>query len=100
MRDAAATPVASWRWKLGEATTARSSTADAAQTVKRHDLSSRVEIRTANANRFQAGDASLVEVLPVRRDWTRVQLGYLSALREVMVAWSELQVLTAAPTAP
>ena len=36
---------------------ARSSTADAARTVQRHGLSSRVEIRTANANRFQAGDA-------------------------------------------
>ncbi|HBP19572.1 MAG TPA: hypothetical protein DEA08_17505, partial [Planctomycetes bacterium] len=50
--------------------------------------------------RFEAGDASLVEVLPVRRDWSTIQLGYIDALREVMVAWSDLQVLTGAPTTP
>ncbi len=69
--------------------------------VMREELLRRADTVLASVEaRFQAGDASLVEVLPVRRDWTRVQLGYLSALREVMVAWSELQVLTAAPTAP
>jgi 23S rRNA (uracil1939-C5)-methyltransferase len=36
---------------------APSSTADATNTVLRHGLTSQVEIRTANANRFQAGDA-------------------------------------------
>ena len=50
--------------------------------------------------RFEAGDASLVEVLPVRRDWTSIQLGCINALREVMVAWSDLQILAGAPTTP
>lgn len=50
--------------------------------------------------RFRAGDASLVEVLPVRRDWTSIQLDYIDALRGVMLAWSDLQTLTQAPSAP
>ena len=50
--------------------------------------------------RFEAGDASLVEVLPVRRDWTRIQLEYIAALRDVLVAWSDLQRLTGAASTP
>jgi outer membrane protein, heavy metal efflux system len=40
--------------------------------------------------RYRAGDMSLTELLPVRRDWTRVRLDYLEALHEVMQAWAEL----------
>jgi outer membrane protein, heavy metal efflux system len=40
--------------------------------------------------RYRAGDMSLTELLPVRRDWTRVRLDYLDALHEVMQAWAEL----------
>lgn len=69
--------------------------------VMREELLARADTVLASAEaRFEAGDASLVEVLPVRRDWTRIQLDYVDALREVMVAWSDLQVLAGAPTAP
>jgi len=65
--------------------------------IMREELLSRADTVLASVEaRFEAGDASLVEVLPVRRDWTRVQLGYIDALRDVMVAWSDLQVLTGA----
>ncbi|MBI5684882.1 MAG: TolC family protein [Verrucomicrobia bacterium] len=47
-------------------------------------------LRTAEA-RYAAGDASLVEILPVRRDWAAVQLTYLESLRDVMQAWAGLQ---------
>jgi cobalt-zinc-cadmium efflux system outer membrane protein len=49
-------------------------------------------LKTAEA-RYAAGDTSLGEVLPVRRDWAAVQLTYLESLREVMQAWGELQSL-------
>jgi cobalt-zinc-cadmium efflux system outer membrane protein len=38
--------------------------------------------------RYSGGDASLSDVLPVRRDHTAVQLEYLDALREVMESWA------------
>lgn len=41
--------------------------------------------------RYAAGDISLAELLPVRRDWAAVQLTYLESLRDVMQAWAELQ---------
>ena len=69
--------------------------------IMREELLERADTVLASVEaRFEAGDASLVEVLPVRRDWTRVQLSYIDALREVMVAWSDLRALTAAPTTP
>lgn len=69
--------------------------------LMREELLSRADTVLASVEaRFEAGDASLVEVLPVRRDWTSIQLGYIDALREVMVAWSDLQILTGAPTTP
>ena len=39
--------------------------------------------------RYAAGDISLAEILPVRRDWAAVQLSYLESLRDVMKAWAE-----------
>lgn len=44
----------------------------------------------ANEARFDAGDISLSEVLPVRGDWAAVQLTYLESLRDVMQAWANL----------
>lgn len=41
--------------------------------------------------RYEAGDASLNEILPVRRDWAALQLGYLESLRDVLRAWAEVQ---------
>jgi cobalt-zinc-cadmium efflux system outer membrane protein len=46
-------------------------------------------LKAADA-RYAAGDISLNEVVPVRRDWAAVQLSYLESLRDVMQAWAEL----------
>ena len=43
--------------------------------------------------RFKAGDVSLVEALPVRREWARLRLDRVEALGAVMVAWSDLSAL-------
>jgi cobalt-zinc-cadmium efflux system outer membrane protein len=40
--------------------------------------------------RYAAGDISLAELLPARRDWAAVQLSYLESLRDVMQAWAEV----------
>lgn len=47
-------------------------------------------LKTAEA-RYTAGDISLTEVLPVRRDWAAVQLSYLESLRDVMQSWAEVK---------
>jgi outer membrane protein, heavy metal efflux system len=41
--------------------------------------------------RYGAGDISLAELLPVRRDWATIQLNYLESLRDVMQAWAEIK---------
>lgn len=46
-------------------------------------------LKSAEA-RFAAGDISLSDVLPARRDWAAVQLTYLESLRDVMHAWANL----------
>jgi cobalt-zinc-cadmium efflux system outer membrane protein len=46
-------------------------------------------LKSAEA-RYAAGDSSLSEVLPVRRDWAAVQLTYLESLRDLMQAWAAL----------
>jgi cobalt-zinc-cadmium efflux system outer membrane protein len=46
-------------------------------------------LKTAEA-RYAAGDISLTEILPVRRDWAAVQLSYLESLRDVMQSWAAL----------
>ncbi len=40
--------------------------------------------------RLAAGDTSLTEILPLRREWARLHLDYLETLREVMSAWVEV----------
>ena len=59
------------------------------------EILSRAEkvLKTAEA-RYAAGDISLTEILPVRRDWASYQLDYLESLRDVMQAWGELRALT------
>ena len=47
--------------------------------------------------RYAAGDTSLTEILPVRRDWAAVQLSYLESLRDVMQAWAEVSSMSNAP---
>lgn len=49
-----------------------------------------IVLRSAEA-RHAAGDISLSELLPVRRDWSAVQLNYLESLRDVMQAWAEVR---------
>lgn len=43
--------------------------------------------------RYAAGDASLLELLPVRRDWAAVRLTYLESLRDAMTAWATVRSL-------
>lgn len=52
-------------------------------------------LKSAEA-RYAAGDTSLSDVLPVRRDWAAVQLTYLESLRDVMQAWSTVRSLAGA----
>ena len=40
---------------------------------------------------YAAGDISLAEDLPVRRDGATLQLAYLESLFEVMQAWSQVR---------
>jgi len=40
--------------------------------------------------RYAAGDASLTEILPIRREYTATELAYLESLRLVMEAWADL----------
>ncbi len=41
-------------------------------------------------SRYAAGDTSLADVLPVRRDWAAIQLSHLESLRDVMQAWAQV----------
>lgn len=50
-------------------------------------------LKSAEA-RYAAGDSSLSEIVPVRRDWAAVQLTYLESLRDVMQAWAAVRSLT------
>jgi len=53
-------------------------------------------LKTAKA-RYAAGDISLTEMLPARRDWAAVQLSYLESLRDVMQAWAALSPYVGKP---
>ncbi len=46
-------------------------------------------LKSAEA-RYAAGDTSLADVLPVRRDWAAIQLSHLESLRDVMQSWAEV----------
>jgi cobalt-zinc-cadmium efflux system outer membrane protein len=47
--------------------------------------------------RYTAGDISLAEMLPVRRDWATVQLAYLESVRDAMQAWAALSPYVGRP---
>jgi len=47
--------------------------------------------------RYAAGDTSLADVLPVRRDWAAIQLTHLESLREVMQAWAQVSAYSRLP---
>jgi outer membrane protein, heavy metal efflux system len=40
--------------------------------------------------RYAAGETSLAELLPVRRDWAAIQLSHLESLRDMMQSWAEV----------
>jgi cobalt-zinc-cadmium efflux system outer membrane protein len=63
------------------------------RTLKSEVLPRADTVLKAAETRYTAGDISLSEVLPVRRDWAAVQLTYLESLRDVMQAWSALRSL-------
>jgi cobalt-zinc-cadmium efflux system outer membrane protein len=66
-------------------------TAIAAAKLLREEILPRAEnvLRSAET-RYASGDISLTELLPIRRDWTRVRLDYLDTLQDVMQAWAAL----------
>ena len=57
----------------------------------RNQILPRADIILKSAElRYAAGDSSLTDVLPVRRDWAAIHLSYLETLREVMQSWAEV----------
>ena len=60
-------------------------------TLKTEILSRAETVLNGAEARYAAGDISLAEILPVRRDWAAVQLSYLESLRDVMQAWGEVR---------
>jgi len=60
------------------------------RTLKTEILSRADKVLKTAETRYAAGDISLTEILPVRRDWAAVQLDYLESLRDVMQAWAAL----------
>jgi cobalt-zinc-cadmium efflux system outer membrane protein len=63
------------------------------RTLKTEILSRAETVVKGAEARYAAGDISLAEILPVRRDWAAVQLSYLESLRDVMQAWAEVKSL-------
>lgn len=57
----------------------------------RQDILPRAErVLNITETRYTTGDVSLSELLPVRRDWTRLRLDYLGALHDMQQAWAAL----------
>jgi cobalt-zinc-cadmium efflux system outer membrane protein len=55
------------------------------------EIMPRAEIMLKAAeSRYAAGDTSLADVLPIRRDWAAMQLAQLESMRDVMQAWGEV----------
>ncbi len=59
-------------------------------TLKTEILSRAETVLKGAEARYAAGDISLADLLPVRRDWAAVQLSYLESLRDVMQGWAEV----------
>jgi len=60
----------------------------ASRAMKEGLVTQQEEVARAFEARHAAGDASLSETLPVRRDRTAARLAYLESLRDVMEAWA------------
>jgi cobalt-zinc-cadmium efflux system outer membrane protein len=73
---------------------ARLATALASSRALRSEILPRAgTVLNAAEARYAAGDISLGEILPVRREATDVQLAYLESLRDVMEAWGTVRSL-------
>jgi cobalt-zinc-cadmium efflux system outer membrane protein len=62
----------------------------AAKTIKEELVVRYDEIARSYEARYTAGDASLSDLLPVRRERIAARMYYLEALRDVMEAWAQL----------
>jgi len=67
------------------------------RTLKTEILGQADTVLQAAEARYAAGDISLTEILPVRRDWAAVQLSYLESLRDLMQAWAAVSSLADLP---
>ncbi len=68
----------------------------ALETVRlfREELSPRSQtVVEAAEERYRAGDTSLAELIPIRRDYRNVEIGSLISLRRVAAEWAELRSL-------
>jgi outer membrane protein TolC len=63
------------------------------RTLKTEILAKTDTVLKGAEGRYAAGDISLTDILPVRRDWAAIQLTYLESLRDVMHAWAEIKPL-------
>ena len=60
----------------------------------REELSPRSRtVLEAAEERYRAGDTSLTELIPIRRDYREIEMAYLLSLHRVAVEWSELRSL-------
>ncbi len=64
---------------------------EAARRTRDELLPRLADVLKAAEARYAAGDAPLVEVLPVRRDWVEAKIVYLEALREFGEARAEVE---------
>jgi outer membrane protein, heavy metal efflux system len=73
-------------------------TALAVRRALKEELLPRAEtILKAFEARYEAGDISLAELLPARRDWAAGQLTRLESLHDVMQAWTHLSAFMPNP---
>jgi outer membrane protein, heavy metal efflux system len=67
-----------------------------ARVLREEILPNAERVLAAAERRYKAGDTSLGEVLPVRRERTAFELAYVEALREALEAWASLLPFVAA----
>jgi outer membrane protein, heavy metal efflux system len=61
------------------------------RTFKNEVLPRAEKVLRSAETRYEVGDISLIELLPIRRDWAEVRLGYLESLRDAMLAWAAVK---------
>jgi len=76
--------------QLRESHTQLSSALASSRALKSEILPRAETVLKAAEARYAAGDISLSEILPIRRDWAIVQLTYVESFRDVMRAWAGL----------